>query len=265
MADRAAADPTRRLLWGGFWLGFALSGFFDGILLHQVLQWHHLLSGVAPSETPQDLRFQILADGLFHVSHYLFALLGLWLIWTRRAAFAVPGVERRFTGWALIGFGSWHVLDAVLSHWLLQIHRIRMDSAYPLFWDLAWLIPFGLAVLALGIHLLRSPPPGPGGTGRRAAVTLALAVLVAGPLAALPPEADPDGRTLVLFRPGISFAEVVAAADAVEGRLIWTDASEAVWIMALGPEASALSLYRHGALLVSRGPVSVGCLSWTSA
>jgi uncharacterized membrane protein len=25
-------------------LGFALGGFFDGILLHQILQWHHLLS-----------------------------------------------------------------------------------------------------------------------------------------------------------------------------------------------------------------------------
>jgi uncharacterized membrane protein len=25
-------------------LGFAFGGFFDGILLHQVLQWHHLLS-----------------------------------------------------------------------------------------------------------------------------------------------------------------------------------------------------------------------------
>ena len=27
-------------------LGFALGGFFDGIVLHQVLQWHHLLSAV---------------------------------------------------------------------------------------------------------------------------------------------------------------------------------------------------------------------------
>jgi uncharacterized membrane protein len=29
-------------------LGFAFGGFFDGILLHQVLQWHHLLSGIGP-------------------------------------------------------------------------------------------------------------------------------------------------------------------------------------------------------------------------
>ena len=31
--------------WAGYSLGFGIGGFFDGILLHQVLQWHHLLSG----------------------------------------------------------------------------------------------------------------------------------------------------------------------------------------------------------------------------
>src|SRR5690606_18965301 len=40
----------RRPMWRSPWtrwgtvLGFALGGFFDGILLHQILQWHHLLS-----------------------------------------------------------------------------------------------------------------------------------------------------------------------------------------------------------------------------
>ena len=41
-------------------LGFALGGFFDGILLHQILQWHHLLS-LVPGVT--ELRMQVLWDG----------------------------------------------------------------------------------------------------------------------------------------------------------------------------------------------------------
>lgn len=36
--------------WGAA-LGFALGGFFDGILLHQILQWHHLLSLGAGAST----------------------------------------------------------------------------------------------------------------------------------------------------------------------------------------------------------------------
>ncbi len=40
-------------------LGFALGGFFDGIMLHQVLQWHHFLS-LVPGEALRDIRAQIL-------------------------------------------------------------------------------------------------------------------------------------------------------------------------------------------------------------
>ncbi|PZN29727.1 MAG: DUF2243 domain-containing protein, partial [Proteobacteria bacterium] len=66
--------------WAGYLLGFALGGFFDGILLHQILQWHHLLLGV-DAEPLQDIRVQILADGLFHLLMYGIALVGLWALW----------------------------------------------------------------------------------------------------------------------------------------------------------------------------------------
>lgn len=45
-AQTGAAEVPLSLLWGAVLLSVALSGFFDGILLHQVLRWHHLLSGV---------------------------------------------------------------------------------------------------------------------------------------------------------------------------------------------------------------------------
>lgn len=64
-------------------------GFFDGILLHQVLQWHHLLSAVE-SEAVRDLRVQVLADGLFHVVKYVVAAVGLWLLWAARREIAAP-------------------------------------------------------------------------------------------------------------------------------------------------------------------------------
>ncbi|TIN47498.1 MAG: DUF2243 domain-containing protein, partial [Mesorhizobium sp.] len=52
----AKLDPRTRVGW--LLLGFALGGFFDGIVLHQILQWHHLLSGLA-DPAGSDLRFQI--------------------------------------------------------------------------------------------------------------------------------------------------------------------------------------------------------------
>ena len=188
MADATAGAPmsfTNRFGWAGYLLGFALGGFFDGILLHQVLQWHHLLINIQ-SAPFQDIRVQILADGLFHVLMYVIAAVGLWLLWRTRREFAAAGADRLLLANALIGFGVWHILDGILSHWILGIHRIRVDVENKLFWDLLWFFVFGVAFVAAGWWMRRSRGPGASGGMRRrmAPAALVLAVLVAGPLAA---------------------------------------------------------------------------------
>ncbi|AIB11154.1 membrane protein [Azospirillum argentinense] len=256
------ARATAGFPWAGYLLGFALGGFFDGILLHQVLQWHHLLSAVESSAV-QDIRVQILADGLFHAAMYVVAAVGLWLLWRSRRRFAEPGADRLLFANALIGFGVWHILDGVLSHWILGIHRIRMDSANPLLWDLLWFVVFGVAVAAAGWRLRRG---GGGGSGGRAApviltpVVLTLVVLIAGPVAALPP---PGVTTvMVLFKPDTTALDVFAAVAAVDGRTVWQDPSGQLWAIDLGEAGSPTALYRHGALLVSNTLLPTGCLDW---
>lgn len=71
---------SRAYRWAGYMLGFAMGGFFDGILLHQILQWHHLLSALE-SDPFRDLRTQILADGIFHALMYVIMAIGLWKLW----------------------------------------------------------------------------------------------------------------------------------------------------------------------------------------
>jgi uncharacterized membrane protein len=126
----------RRFIWAGMALGFGLGGFFDGILLHQVLQWHHLLSGV--DDARLDIRTLILTDGLFHILMYIITCCGLWMLWRARrdVSWLVP--DRAMVAFAAAGFGIWHVIDSVLAHWILGIHRVRMDVDNPLFWDLLW-------------------------------------------------------------------------------------------------------------------------------
>jgi uncharacterized membrane protein len=194
----------------------ALGGFFDGILLHQILQWHHLFSLV---ERAGGLAAQVMWDGVFHLGMYAAAGVGVWLLWRGRAALARPGAGRRLAGWALVGFGGWHVADAIVSHWLLGIHRIRDASPTPLVWDLAWFAVFGLAFVAAGVWMLRRPADG-GGGARRGAAALGIAVLVAGPWAALPPEggaAEGPAVALAVFLPGTGFEAVHAAAAAAGG------------------------------------------------
>ncbi|MGK7868672.1 DUF2243 domain-containing protein [Falsiroseomonas sp. E2-1-a20] len=179
-------SDANRLKLPALLIGFALGGFFDGILLHQILQWHHLLSGVVD---PGRLRFHMLWDGMFHAAHYLLAVIGLWLLLVRRRDAAVAGAV--LAGGALIGFGAWHLLDAVLNHWILGLHRIRQDVADPLPWDLLFFGLGGVAV-ALGTWVGGQQGGGRGGgAGRVLALGLAGAVIFAAPVAALPPR-EPD-------------------------------------------------------------------------
>lgn len=253
--------PGRTLLMGGFGLGFALGGFFDGILLHQILQWHHLLSGLA-DPAYADIGVQILVDGLFHALMYVIAAAGLWLLWRGRRGLAEVG-GRRLMGWALVGFGVWHIVDGLMSHWLLGLHRVRMDVDNMLFWDLLWFFAFGVAAVAAGLWLTRGRAGHVGGGGMRRAAApllLALAAGIAGAVAALPP---PGGSaTLVLFRPDTAPADALTALAAVDGRTVWSDPSGRLWAIDLPEGGSALGLYRQGALLVSNGVVPAGCLDW---
>lgn len=260
MIFRSGGGFSNHFEWAGLALGFGIGGFFDGILLHQVLQWHHLLSSVEQARL--DIRVLIMTDGLFHVLMYIITGFGLWLLWRARTEFASPGSDRRLFATALIGFGAWHILDGILSHWVLGIHRIRMDVENPLFWDVLWFGVFGIVPAAIGWMMRRS---GANGRGRvmSSPIALVLTTVVAGPLAAVPP---PDQtQVVVLFRPDISEREALTAIIALNGKIMGSDASGQVWAVDMAQGGNPVELYRHGAILVSKSLLPLGCFNWTRA
>src|SRR5918998_637070 len=107
-------------------LGLAFAGFFDGIVFHQILQWHHMLTGTGdhPATTVAGLETNTLADGLFHAATYVLFAVGLVLLRRAvRAGAALPA--RAFVGWLLIGAGAFNVVEGIVDHFLLGIHHVR--------------------------------------------------------------------------------------------------------------------------------------------
>jgi uncharacterized membrane protein len=256
--DRSGAG--RSLASAGLALGFGLGGFFDGILLHQVLQWHHLLSAL--DGAGGDVRLLILTDGLFHLLMFVVTAIGLLLLWRSRRRFAEPGGDRQLLAHALLGFGGWHIIDALLSHWILGIHRIRMDSSVPLAWDLGWLLVFGLVPALCGWQL-RGGPPAPGMRGgHRGAVMLVILTLAAAPIAALPAGPASGAAAMIVFRPGTTPAQAAAGLSRLGGQLVWSNSGDTVWAVHLPDDADPSVFYRYGALLVSNGMLAAGCLDW---
>jgi uncharacterized membrane protein len=69
----------------GILLGIGLGGFVDGIVLHQLLQWHHMLTseGSFPATTVAGLETNTLWDGIFHAAAWVAVVAGLWILWRR--------------------------------------------------------------------------------------------------------------------------------------------------------------------------------------
>jgi uncharacterized membrane protein len=231
--------------WAGLALGFGLGGFFDGILLHHILQWHHLLSGLDQAQF--DIRTLVLADGLFHAAMYIVTAGGLVLLWkSSRSPDASGG--KQLIARALVGFGAWHMLDGILSHWLFGLHRVRMDVENPLFWDILWIVVFGLAPLVVGWLSDRSNRGPP--ASRTVVTGLALFAVTAGAVASWTPNGP---RTvMVQFRSDIPEAQAFRAMQAAGGRLRWIDDSGTLWAMEVpAGGTSSARLYAGGALYVS--------------
>jgi uncharacterized membrane protein len=249
---------TARARWAVV-LGFALGGFFDGILLHQILQWHHLLSLVPAVDS---IRLQVLWDGYFHALMYFVAALGLWGLWRNRAQEA-DWHGALLVGYLLIGFGLWHVVDSLLSHWILGIHRIRLDSPNPLVWDLIWFTAFGALPLLIGWMMLRRRRRIEG--LNRSTISLAIVGLLTaggGFWAAQPPKDQPF--TTVVFSPGVTPQDAMAAVVSEGAGLVWSDPAMGVVIVAV-PQERRFNFYKHGALFVSGAGTSAGCFNWSSA
>ena len=141
----------------GLLLGIGLGGFVDGILLHQVLQWHHMLTdtGSDPATTVAGLEANTLADGLFHLATWLFVVVAMVLTvraWQRREA---APAWRGHAGMLLAGWGAFNLVEGLVDHQLLGIHHVRDDLGAPLGWDLGFLA-FGLVLVLVGAAAVRS-------------------------------------------------------------------------------------------------------------
>src|SRR4051812_32346966 len=141
---------------GAVLLGIGLGGFVDGIVLHQILQWHHMLTstGSEPMTTVAGLEANTLADGLFHVATWICVALGSWLMYTGwRDGRIAPSVSGQ-VGLLLMGWGGFNLVEGLIDHEILGIHHVRDDLGGPIGWDIAFLV-FGAALVAAGWALTR--------------------------------------------------------------------------------------------------------------
>jgi uncharacterized membrane protein len=158
----------------GIFFGLGLGGFFDGIVLHQILQWHHMLTSAGyPPDTIGNLAINTFWDGIFHAGTYLFVITGLTILWRAARKQHVRWSGAALPAAILIGFGLFNLVEGGVNHHLLGLHHVNemVPQEQWIYWDIAFLV-WGALMLAGGWLLLRngqgeSPRGGYAGTESR--------------------------------------------------------------------------------------------------
>ena len=151
-----AEEAVSRTRAPGILIGIGLGGFIDGIVFHQILQWHHLLSdeGDYPTTTVGGLEDNTLADGLFHAATWVAVAVGIWLLWRRTTNWRSALSGRSFFGWLLVGWGLFNLVEGILNHQILGLHHVREGVANETAWDLGFLA-FAVLLIVGGWLLAR--------------------------------------------------------------------------------------------------------------
>jgi uncharacterized membrane protein len=138
----------------GIVLGIGLGGFVDGIVLHQILQWHHMLTSAGyPADSVSNLKLNTLFDGLFHAVTWIGVAVGLLLLHRAvRQGYAWSGW--RLLGGMAIGWGGFNLVEGVIDHHILGLHHVKEAAATPLLWDLGFLA-LGAVLVIAGTALAR--------------------------------------------------------------------------------------------------------------
>ncbi|ADG90188.1 membrane protein [Thermobispora bispora] len=129
----------------GLVLGLGIGGFIDGIVLHQLLGWHHMLSGWYPD----DLRLNMIGDGAFHALCLVLVIAGVAML--SRAA---PHRLGELFGWMITGWGLFNVVEGLVDHQILGVHHVR-PGPHQLGYDIGFLV-FGAALIVAGVLIARA-------------------------------------------------------------------------------------------------------------
>jgi uncharacterized membrane protein len=145
-AKTEATNRSTPLILAGVFLGIGLGGFFDGIVLHQILQWHHMLSSVRPLTSRSNINLNMIWDGLFHAFDWVMTVTGVILLWQAGKRDDVPWSGNIFFGSVLGGAGLFNLVEGIIDHQILGIHHVKPGSNQ-LIWDLVFLASGVLLIL----------------------------------------------------------------------------------------------------------------------
>jgi len=145
---------VKRLAAADTVLGLGMGGFFDGILFHQLLQLHNMMTARLPKTTIPNIEVNMFWDGLFHAATWTLTLVGLFMLWNAVRDRGTLLDTRSFVGSLLLGWGLFNLIEGLIDHQLLGIHHVVENASNHLPADLAFLAS-GVVLIVIGWGMIR--------------------------------------------------------------------------------------------------------------
>lgn len=152
MADNLQCKPP---ISAGVFMGIGLGGFVDGILFHQILQVHNMLSNRIPPIDLVSAKVNMTWDGYFHATVWVMTAVGLYLLFRAGERRDVPWSGKILLGSLIAGWGLFNLVEGIIDHQILGIHHVMEYSVNKLPYDLAFLAS-GVIFLLVGWMLIRT-------------------------------------------------------------------------------------------------------------
>lgn len=151
------APPTRAnprpLISAGLMIGVGMGGFVDGIVFHQILQIHNMLSARRPPTTVVNLETNMVWDGLFHAFTWTATAIGIAMLFRAGRRADVPWSGRVLAGAVIAGWGLFNFVEGLIDHHILQVHHVVQRLGLSI-WD--WLfLGSGVLLMATGWWIIR--------------------------------------------------------------------------------------------------------------
>lgn len=144
-----------RAMVGSVLIGVGLGGFVDGIVLHQIMQWHNMLSNVYPPDTMERMQLNMLWDGIFHALVWVVTLAGICLLWSAARHHEGIPTRRAFAGAMILGWGLFNLIEGLIDHQLLALHYVRQVANYTVY-NLTFLAVGGVLLIIVGWALIKA-------------------------------------------------------------------------------------------------------------
>ncbi len=132
-----------------------MGGFVDGIVLHQIAQWHNMVSNWIPPMTMDAMKLNMMWDGFFHAFVWVVTLVGILAL--QHAAYreeAIPSLQS-FIGQLVLGWGLFNLIEGIVDHQILAVHYVRQVPNYTVY-NLTFLVIGGMLFILIGWMLMKA-------------------------------------------------------------------------------------------------------------